>query len=275
MGIKVYKPVTASQRFHQSQTWTSLTKDRPEKSLVKGSSFKAGRSASSGRITVRRKGGRHKRLYRMIDFHRSKYEVPAKVASIEYDPNRTSNIALLHYADGDKRYILATKGMKVGQEVLSGASISPQEGNHLLIKNIPLGTLVHNVELRPGNGGKLVRAAGGSAVLLAKDNKYATIRLSSGESRMILQSCYATVGVVSNADHMNSQLGKAGRARWLGRRPKVRGVAMNPVDHPHGGGEGKTSGGRHPVSPWGMPTKGYKTRKKRKTSSKYILRSGK
>jgi len=225
-----------------------------------------------GRITCRHRGGGHKRLYRIIDFKRDKYNIPAKVAGIEYDPNRSARIALLNYLDGEKRYILAPSELKMGDTVLSGEQVDIKPGNALPLRNIPLGTLIHNVELKPKKGAQLIRSAGGYGQLLAKEGSYAQIRLPSNEVRMVHLECYATIGQVSNLDHENIAIGKAGRTRWLGRRPKVRGVAMNPVDHPLGGGEGKTSGGRHPVTPWGVPTRGFKTRDRKKPSSKYIVR---
>jgi large subunit ribosomal protein L2 len=224
-----------------------------------------------GRITSRYIGGGHKRLYRIIDFKREKFDIPAKVASIEYDPNRSANIALLHYLDGEKRYILAPMELKVGDTLLSGERVDIKPGNSLPLKNIPLGTLIHNIEMKPGKGAQLIRSAGSSGQLMAKEGKYAHIKMPSGEVRLIQVNCYATVGQVGNLDHENISVGKAGRTRWLGRNPRVRGVAMNPVDHPLGGGEGKTSGGRHPVTPWGVPTKGYKTRKN-KATDKYIIK---
>jgi len=274
MAIKTYKPITPGLRFKTTLANDNLTDKKPEKALTKGSGFKAGRD-TNGRISVRRRGGRNKRKYREIDFVRNKNGVPAVVKAIEYDPNRSANIALLFYKDGEKRYIIAPRGLEVGMTVESGEKIEPRVGNCLPLQNIPLGTVVHNVELQLGKGGQLARAAGASATLTAIDGDYATVRLPSGEIRLIFKKCRATVGVVGNEDHMNVTLGKAGRARWLGRRPKVRGVVMNPVDHPHGGGEGKSSGGRHPVSPWGTPTKGYKTRKKRKSSGKFIVKKRK
>ncbi len=274
MGIKTYRPVTPGTRFKTSTTRDDLTQTDPEKSLTKGSHFRAGRD-TKGRISVRRRGGRHKRLYREIDFKRDKADVPGTVKSIEYDPNRSANIALVVYADGEKRYILAPKGLEVGMTVLSGEKVAPELGNSMSLGNIPVGTTVHNVELQLGKGGQLVRSAGTGATIVAADGDYVTLRLPSGEMRMVFKRCRATVGIVGNGDHMNVSLGKAGRSRWLGRRPKVRGVVMNPVDHPHGGGEGRTSGGRHPVSPWGVPTKGYKTRKKRKTSGNFIVKKRK
>ena len=274
MAIKTYKPITPGLRFKTTLKNDELTDKAPEKSLTKGSAFRAGRD-NNGRISVRRKGGRNKRKYRAIDFVRDKIGVPATVAAIEYDPNRSANIALLHYADGEKRYILAPKGLKEGDTVENGPQAEPKSGNCLPLMNIPVGTVVHNVELQLGRGGQLARSAGVSATIVAAEGDYVTVRLPSGEMRMVFKRCRATIGVVGNEDHMNVSLGKAGRSRWLGRRPKVRGVVMNPVDHPHGGGEGRTSGGRHPVSPWGTPTKGYKTRKKRKSSGKFIVKKRK
>jgi large subunit ribosomal protein L2 len=224
-----------------------------------------------GRITSRYIGGGHKRLFRVIDFKREKFDIPAKVAAIEYDPNRSANIALLHYLDGEKRYILAPLELKPGETVVSGERVDIRPGNALPLKNIPLGTMIHNIEMKPGKGAQLIRSAGSSAQLMAKEGKYAHIKMPSGEVRLIQQNCYATIGQVGNLDHENVTLGKAGRTRWLGRNPRVRGVAMNPVDHPLGGGEGKSSGGRHPVTPWGVPTKGYKTRQN-KATDKYIVK---
>jgi len=255
MGIKKYEPRTPSLRYKTTLTFEELTTSESEKSLTKGLS----------------KHG-HKRKYREIDFKRDKRDISGTVKTIEYDPNRTANIALVYYADGEKRYILAPKSLAVGTKIISGEQAPLQIGNALPLNNIPLGMTVHNVELQLGKGGQLVRSAGLGATIVAKEGDYVTLRLPSGEMRMVFSKCYATLGSLGNEDHMNVSLGKAGRARWLGRRPKVRGVVMNPVDHPHGGGEGKTSGGRHPVSPWGQPTKGYKTRKKSKTSSKFIVK---
>jgi large subunit ribosomal protein L2 len=271
VGIKKYKPTTSSQRYKTGLTFEEITREKPEKSLSRGLAFKAGRGAG-GRISVRRKGGRHKRKYRVIDFKRDKFGIPGKVVSIEYDPNRSANIALVQYADGDKRYILAPKGMAVNRQVVSGPDAPLEIGNALPLEKIPLGMTVHNLELQRGRGGQLVRAAGTGASLVAKEGDYATLKLPSGEMRMVFIKCYATLGEIGNEDKMNVSIGKAGRSRWLGRRPKVRGVAMNPIDHPHGGGEGKSSGGRHPVSPTGVPTKGYKTRKKRKVSNRFIVK---
>jgi large subunit ribosomal protein L2 len=251
--------------------FSGLTKKAPEKSLLEPLKKRAGRN-NKGRITMRRRGGGHKRSYRVIDFKRNKLEVPAKVAALEYDPNRSARIALLHYADGEKRYILSPDGLKVGDKVEAGPQADIQPGNALPLERIPLGTSVHNIEMTHGRGGQMVRSAGGAAQIMAKEGDHVQLKLPSGEVRMVRRECYATVGQVGNLEHENIVVGKAGKSRWLGIRPHVRGVAMNPVDHPHGGGEGKTSGGRHPVSPWGQPTKGYKTRKKRKPSSKFIVR---
>ena len=274
MGIKKYKPNTPGLRFKTTLDFSEITTDKPEKSLTKGLSYSAGRGAG-GRISVRRRGGGHKKKYRVIDFRRDKFGVPGKVAEIEYDPNRSANIALVNYVDGEKRYILAPKGLKVGEFVQSGADAPVKVGNSIPLENMPLGMEVHNVELQLGRGGQLVRSAGTSAMVVAKDGDYVTLKLPSGEMRMIFKKCSATIGGVGNEDHMNVSIGKAGRSRWLGKRPKVRGVVMNPHDHPHGGGEGKTSGGRHPVTPWGVPTKGYKTRKKKKLSGKFIVKKRK
>jgi len=271
MAIKKYKPTSPGRRFQTVSTFEDITATRPEKSLLDKKTRSGGRN-NYGRIAVRRRGGGHKKRYRIIDFRRNKFDVPAKVATIEYDPNRSANIALLHYADGEKRYILSPLGLKVGDTVLSSERADITPGNTLPLHAIPLGTQVHNIELHIGGGGQMVRAAGCSAQVMAKEGTYAQIRMPSGEVRKVHMKCMATVGQVGNIDQENVSLGKAGRKRWQGRRPKVRGVAMNPVDHPHGGGEGRTSGGRHPVTPWGKPTKGYKTRKKRKDSNKYIVK---
>ena len=271
MGIKTYKPRTPSLRYRASLTFEEITRTVSEKSLTNGLSFKAGRGAG-GRISVRRRGGGHKRKYRVIDFKRDKYGVPGKVVSIEYDPNRSANIALINYNDGEKRYILAPKTLAVGKVVMSGQDAVLEPGNALPLEKMPLGVRVHNIELTWGRGGQLVRSAGAGATILAKEGDYVTIKLPSGEARMVFGKCYATLGEVGNEDHMNVNIGKAGRSRWMKRRPKVRGVVMNPHDHPHGGGEGKTSGGRNPVTPWGVPTKGYKTRKKKKASGKFIVK---
>ena len=265
MGIKIYKPSTNGRRFMTAQDGNEITTDKPERSLLVGLTKKGGRN-NRGRVTARHRGGGHKRRYRMIDFKRHKDGVPAKVATIEYDPNRTARIALLHYHDGEKRYILAPKGIEVGMTLMSGeGGVDITVGNTLPLAAIPLGTAVHNVELKPGKGGQMARSAGTNVQLMAKEGAYALLRLPSGELRKVLATCRATIGQVGNQTHNHMNIGKAGRKRWMGFRPKVRGVAMNPVDHPHGGGEGRTSGGRHPVSPWGVPTKGKKTRKNRKT----------
>lgn len=270
MGVKKYKATSPGMRFRTGFTFEEITSDEPLKPLVRGLRKKGGRN-NAGRITVRHHGGGHKRLYRVIDFRRDKNDVPGKVAAIEYDPNRGARLALINYADGDKRYILHPQGLNVGDTVLSGESVDIKPGNCLPLKNIPLGTFVHNVEMKIGKGGQMVRSAGCYAQLMAREKGYAQLKFPSGEVRMILDRCRATVGQVGNLEHENVSIGKAGRSRHVGRRPTVRGVVMNPVDHPHGGGEGRTSGGRHPVTPWGVPTKGYKTRK-RTASDKYILK---
>jgi large subunit ribosomal protein L2 len=270
MGIKLYKPTSPGRRNMSGFDFSEITTAKPEKSLLRPLKKTGGRN-NLGRITVRHRGGGHKRRYRLIDFKRDKFDVPAKVATIEYDPNRSARISLLHYADGEKRYIIAPQGLNVGDVVVAGEQVDIKPGNALPLRAIPLGTNLHNIEMKPGKGGQLIRSARTVAQLVAKDEQYAQLRLRSGEIRRIRIECMATVGAVSNPENMNINLGKAGRNRWLGRRPTVRGVAMNPVDHPHGGGEGKTSGGRHPVTPWGKPTKGYKTRKRRDTD-KYIVR---
>ncbi len=270
MGIKHFKPTSPGMRHRVGLDFSELTSKKPEKSLTSGLSYKAGRD-SKGRISVWHKGGRHKRRYRQIDFKRNKYDIAGKVASIEYDPNRSANIALIHYVDGDKRYILAPRGLELGQEIVSGPDAPLNVGNALPLEKIPLGFSVHNVELNLGRGGQLVRSAGTSASVAAKEGDYVTLRLPSGELRMVFKKCYATVGVVGNQDHMNTSFGKAGRKRWLGVRPTVRGMSMNPVDHPHGGGEGRTKG-VNPTTPWGVPTKGYKTRKKHRPSSRFIVK---
>ncbi|GHT70727.1 50S ribosomal protein L2 [Spirochaetia bacterium] len=274
MGIKTYKPITAGMRQWTSLDYSELTKGAaPEKSLTTGRPARGGRD-SNGRISVRHQGGGHKRLYRTIDFKRDKIGIPGKVATIEYDPNRSANIALIHYVDGDKRYIIAPKGLVAGAAVKSGPDAPIEAGNALPLENIPLGFTVHNIELTLGRGGQMARSAGSGALIAAKEGDYVTLKLPSGEMRMVFKKCYATIGTVGNEDHMNVTLGKAGRKRWLGVRPTVRGMAMNPVDHPHGGGEGKSKG-IHPVSPWGQPTKGYKTRSKHKPSSRFIVSRGK
>jgi large subunit ribosomal protein L2 len=270
MGIKTYKPVTSGMRAWQSLDYSILTKHvKPEKSLTEGRKERAGRD-SNGRISVRHKGGGHKRRYRIVDFKRDKVGIPGTVATIEYDPNRSANIALVKYVDGEKRYILAPQGLAVNAKVISGPNAPIEPGNALPLENIPLGFTVHNVELTLGRGGQMVRSAGTGALIAAKEGDYVTLKLPSGEMRMIFKKCYATIGVLGNEDHMNVQIGKAGRKRWMGIRPTVRGMAMNPVDHPHGGGEGKSKG-IHPVTPWGQPTKGFKTRSKHKPSSRFIV----
>lgn len=271
MAIRKLKPNTPGTRFMSISTFEEITKTKPEKSLTVALKKKGGRN-NLGRLTMRHRGGGHKRKYRIIDFKRDKFGVPAKVFSIEYDPNRSARIALLHYADGEKRYIIAPNGLKVGDVVASGEGVEIKTGNAMKLKDIPLGSLIHNVELKPGKGGQLGRSAGNAIQLTSKEGNYAHLKLPSGEVRMVHLNCMATYGTVGNSDHMNISLGKAGRTRWLGFRPKVRGVVMNPVDHPMGGGEGRTSGGGHPVSPWGQPAKGLKTRKKRNPSDKYIIK---
>jgi large subunit ribosomal protein L2 len=271
MGIKKFKPITPTLRYRTVSDFSEITKKTPDKQLHEPVKTTGGRT-NKGRITLRRRGGGHKRRYRAIDFKRQKLEVPSKVAAIEYDPNRSARIALLHYKDGEKRYILAPNDLKVGDTVLAGPAADIKPGNALPLEKVPLGSMVHNIELTPGRGGQMARSAGSYAQLMAKEGKMATLRLPSGEMRMVRLECYATIGQVGNLDHENVMWGKAGKTRWMGRRPKVRGVAMNPVDHPLGGGEGKSSGGRHPVTPWGKPTKGHKTRKKHKPSDKLIVR---
>ncbi|MUM76183.1 50S ribosomal protein L2 [Pseudodesulfovibrio sp. F-1] len=271
MATRKLKPTSPGRRFQTISDFAEITRTTPEKSLTKGLTKKAGRN-NNGRITARRRGGGHKTLYRIIDFKRNKLGIPAKVAEIEYDPNRSARIALLHYADGEKRYILAPVGLNQGDSILSGEGADIKPGNAMQLQLVPTGTIVHNIELHPGRGGQFCRAAGTYAQLIAKEGKYALLRMPSGEVRKVLAACCATVGQVGNVHHESIKIGKAGRNRWLGRRPKVRGVAMNPVDHPLGGGEGRSSGGRHPVSPWGIPAKGYKTRNKKKASAKLIVK---
>lgn len=271
MGIRQIRPVNASSRFQTFPDFVEVTADRPLKSLTKGKKSSGGRN-NRGHQTSWFRGGGHKRRYREIDFRRDKHGVPGKVASIEYDPNRSSRIALVHYADGEKRYILAPQGLQVGMEVVSGEGAEINVGNALPLRQIPLGTQVHNVELKRGKGGQMVRSAGAAAQLMAKEGDYAQIKLPSGEVRRVHLDCFATVGQVGNLEHENVSFGKAGRRRWLGRRPHNRGVSMNPVDHPMGGGEGKTSGGRHPTTPWGVPTKGYKTRNNKRTDEMIVRR---
>ena len=271
MGIKKYKPTSPGIRFQTGLTFEEITTREPLKALVQGTSKTGGRN-NNGRITVRHRGGGHKRRFRVVDFKRDKNDVPGKVVNVEYDPNRSARLALINYADGDKRYIIWPQSVKVGDSVVAGDRVDIKPGNCLPLKNIPLGTMVHNVEMKIGKGGQIIRSAGAYGQLMAKEKGYVQVKLPSGEVRMILDRCRATVGQVGNLDHEKISLGKAGRTRLLGRRPKVRGVVMNPVDHPHGGGEGRTSGGRHPVTPWGVPTKGYKTRKRGKTSDRFILK---
>ena len=272
MGIRKYKPTSPARRFMSVSTFEEITKTTPERSLLAKVSKNGGRN-NAGRLTVRHHGGGNTRKYRIIDFKRNKDDVQARVASIEYDPNRSANIALLNYADGEKRYILAPLGINVGDKILSGENADIKPGNALKIKNIPVGTLIHNIELMPGKGGQLVRAAGNAAQLMSKEDKYAQVRLPSGEVRYILLECKATIGQVGNLDHENISIGKAGRKRHMGVRPTVRGVVMNPCDHPHGGGEGKSPVGRPgPVTPWGKPALGYKTRSKKNKSNKYIVK---
>jgi len=274
MGTKKFKPYTPNRRFMQISDFDEITKAEPEKSLVTPLRKTGGRNAA-GRVTAWHRGGGHKRRYRIVDFKRDKQDVPARVAAIEYDPNRSARIALLHYADGEKRYILAPLGLAVGQKVISSSRADIKPGNSLPLQNIPLGTTLHNIEIRAGKGGQLCRSAGSQAQLVAREGSYAQIRLASGEVRRVHVACRASIGQVGNIEHESIVDGKAGRPRWLGRRPHVRGVVMNPVDHPHGGGEGKSSGGRHPVSPWGVPTKGYKTRNNKRTNKFIIKRRGK
>lgn len=274
MGIKKYRPMTPTLRYRTGYTFEEITKSKPEKSLLKPLKQKAGRN-SDGRITCRHRGGGHKRHYRIIDFKRDKVGIPAKVAAIEYDPNRTSNIALLHYVDGEKRYIIAPLGLKVGSRIVSGPGAEISVGNALPLEKIPLGSIIHNVEFKPGRGGQIARGAGTYAQVVAKEGNYVNVKLPSNDIYLLRKECYATLGQVGNAEHNLIVIGKAGRKRWMGFRPTVRGVAMNPVDHPMGGGEGKSSGGGHPVSPWGKLAKGGKTRKKKKYSNKYIIKSTK
>jgi len=271
MAIKTYRPYTETRRFQTGLTYEELTSSVPYKPLLEPKKRISGRN-NQGELTIWRRGGGHKRMYRAIDFKRDKVGIPARVTTVEYDPNRSAFISLLHYEDGEKRYILHPQGLKVGDKVLSGGDADIVVGNCLPLRNIPAGTLIHNIELRPGKGGQLVRSAGGAAQLLAKEGDYAQVRLPSGEVRKVFLDCIATVGQVGNLDHENVSMGKAGRRRWRGIRPTVRGVAMNPVDHPLGGGEGKTSGGRHPVTPWGQPTRGYKTRQNKRTDRFIVKR---
>jgi len=270
MAIKTYKPTSPGRRAQTCSTFEEITTSKPQKSLLESLKRSGGRN-SNGRITSRNVGGGHKQKYRIIDFRRDKIDIPAKVATIEYDPCRSARIALLNYADGEKRYIVAPVDLKVGDSIISSEQADIKPGNAMPIRCIPLGTIIHNIELKIGKGAQLARSAGTSAQLMSKEGKYAQVKLPSSEVRMILMDCKATIGRVGNVDHDDISIGKAGRSRWLGIRPHVRGVAMNPVDHPHGGGEGRTSGGRHPVTPWGIPTKGYKTRSN-KTSTRFIVK---
>jgi len=274
MAIIKYKPTSPGRRFQTCSDFEEITSDVPEKSLLRPLTKTGGRNCY-GRITSRHIGGGHKRRYRLIDFRRDKIDITAKVASIEYDPNRTSRIALLHYRDGEKRYIIAPAKLEVGDTVMSSGKADVKPGNTVPLKNIPLGSVIHNLEIKVGRGGQMIRSAGTYGQLMAKEGAYAQVRLPSGEVRKVLLECKATIGQVGNIDHENLSIGKAGRTRWAGRRPKVRGVAMNPVDHPMGGGEGKSSGGRHPCTPWGVPTKGHKTRRKKSTDKYIIKRRGK
>ena len=272
MAIRKLKPDTPSRRYMSVSTFEEITKKYPERKLTVSLKKTGGRN-NLGRITSRRRGGGHKRRYRIIDFKRNKFDIFGKVIAIEYDPNRSSRIALISYKDEEKRYIIAPDGLKVGDEVISSKEnkVPFKKGNSLMLRNIPEGMLIHNIELKPGKGAQMARSAGSYARIMAKENNLVSLKLPSGEIRMVADTCLATLGSVGNKTHENIKIGKAGRSRWLGKRPKVRGVAMNPVDHPHGGGEGRTSGGRHPVSPWGTPAKGYRTRKKNKQSNKYIV----
>jgi large subunit ribosomal protein L2 len=274
MPVKTYRPTTPTRRFQTVVAREDITKERPEKSLVAGKPKTGGRN-SSGHVTSRFIGGGHKQAYRIIDFKRDKSGVPARVASIEYDPNRSARIALLNYADGEKRYIIAPVGLEVGRTVLSGPEADILVGNALPLRNIPPGTVVHNVELKPGKGAQMARSAGAQAQLVSREAEFALLKLPSGEIRRVRVECMATVGQVGNVEHENVSLGKAGRKRWMGKMPHNRGVAMNPVDHPHGGGEGKTSGGRHPVTPWGQPTRGFKTRNNKRTDKLIVSRKAK
>jgi large subunit ribosomal protein L2 len=270
MALKKFRPTTSSQRFKIISTFDEVTTATPEKSLLGGVNTRSGGRNNEGKMTMRYTGGGHKQMYRIIDFRRDKDGIPATVKSVEYDPNRTARIALVSYADGEKRYIIAPHGLKVGQEIVSGRGVAPEIGNSLYLSEIPFGTVVHNIELQPGQGAKMARSAGSYAQLMSRDGKFAVLRMPSGETRMILQTCKATVGMVSNPDHNLEVSGKAGRKRWLGRRPRVRGVVMNPVDHPMGGGEGRATGG-HPRTRKGIPAKGYKTRARKNASDKYII----
>ncbi|MCH2173690.1 50S ribosomal protein L2 [Myxococcota bacterium] len=275
MGVKTYKPTSPGRRDMSVSDFSEITRTKPERSLVDGRVNKSGGRNGQGRTTVWHRGGGHKRRYRKIDFRREKTGIPARVATIEYDPNRSANIALLHYRDGEKRYILAPNELKIGDTVMSGDDAEYRVGNAMLLSAIPLGTVVHAIEMKAGKGAQLVRAAGAGAQLMAREGRYATLRMPSGEHRMIHVGCMATIGQVGNADHENRSIGKAGRSRWSGKRPNVRGVAMNPVDHPMGGGEGKSAGGRHPCTPWGVPTKGHRTRSNTRSNKYIVKRRGK
>jgi large subunit ribosomal protein L2 len=274
MAVKSFKPTSPGRRFQTVSSFEEITTDKPEKSLLLPLKRSGGRNCY-GRVTARHIGGGHKKMYRIIDLKRDKRDIPATVATVEYDPNRSSRIALLNYKDGEKRYILAPKDLVVGDVVMAGEDAEFRPGNALPIRRIPIGTLIHNVELKQGKGGQIVRSAGSFAQIMAKEGSYAQLRLPSGEVRLVHQECYATIGQVGNLDHEKISIGKAGRNRWLGKKPRVRGVAMNPVDHPMGGGEGRSSGGRHPCTPWGVPTKGYKTRKNKRTDQYVIKKRGK
>jgi len=274
MAVKSFKPTSPGRRFQTVSSFEEITTDKPEKSLLLPLKRSGGRNCY-GRVTARHIGGGHKKMYRIIDLKRDKRDIPATVATVEYDPNRSSRIALLNYKDGEKRYILAPKDLAVGDVVMAGEDAEFRSGNALPIRRIPIGTLIHNVELKQGKGGQIVRSAGSFAQIMAKEGSYAQLRLPSGEVRLVHQECYATIGQVGNLDHEKISIGKAGRNRWLGKKPRVRGVAMNPVDHPMGGGEGRSSGGRHPCTPWGVPTKGYKTRKNKRTDQYVIKKRGK
>ncbi len=271
MALKTYKPVTPTRRFLTTSDFSEITKSTPEKSLLVPLKSSGGRN-NRGRVTVRRRGGGHKQFYRIVDFKRDKIGIPAKVDSVQYDPNRSARIALLFYADGEKRYILSPEGLQVGDTIMSGPDAEIRPGNALPLSRIPLGTMVHAIEMRPGKGAQVARSAGAGCQIMARESGMVTLRMPSTEMRVVRENCMATVGQVGNLDHQNENWGKAGKSRWKGHRPKVRGVAMNPHDHPHGGGEGRTSGGRHPVTPWGVPTKGKKTRKSGKASNKYIIK---
>jgi len=271
MALKKFKPTTPSLRFMTVSDFSELTKKEPEKSLLRPLRRGGGRN-NLGHVTVWHRGGGHKRRYRMVDFLRAKHGIPARVSAIEYDPNRSSRIALLVYADGEKRYILAPDGVKVGDSLMAGPTAEVRDGNSMPLRGVPLGTTIHNLELVPGKGGQVARSAGAECQLMAKEGKFAHVKLPSGEVRMFDLDCYCTLGKVGNLDHENVVIGKAGRKRWMGKRPITRGVAMNPVDHPMGGGEGRSSGGRHPCTPWGKPTKGYKTRRRKKSSDRLIVR---